>query len=637
VNAPEKSVGTQGLAAWSPLLGALREALVQCCEGRTPSIPVFELAPPSLRRLAERFGLGESETGVIALCAAAEWDRSIAAICARWHGEPARCWPSYGLAVELLGGGEWAALAPSCSVRRWRLVDVAPGIGISDARLSADERILNFLCDRSFLDPRLGGLIRPLKATADEGGNIVPRIVACWGSAASLGQCPVADLSDLAADQARRVAVAASEALSLRAHVLDARELPAGSAEREALSRLWEREALLLNGSLLLECADDQPSDTAARAALFVDGLQGLLFVAGRMPPVSRPCLRAESCLVEDAGLGVWQAALGTPGDRMLPELEQLCAQFRLGPAEVRHVVTNLTVPPDAPVEQLAAALWEGCRLQTRGGLETLAQRINADVGWEDLVLPPEQKAVLRTIALHVRQRHRVYRDWGFADRGGRGLGVAALFAGASGTGKTLAAEVLARELHLDLYRIDLAALVSKYIGETQKNLRRVFDAAEASGAILLFDEADALFGARGEVRDSLDRHANMEVAYLLQRIETYRGLAILTTNLKQAIDSAFLRRIRFVVNFPFPDVDSRCEIWRRVFPARMPRDGIDVGRLARLNLSGGHIRNLAVNAAFLAADAGEPVGMRHLLSAAEAEYAKLEKALPRGEVGDWT
>jgi SpoVK/Ycf46/Vps4 family AAA+-type ATPase len=199
-----------------------------------------------------------------------------------------------------------------------------------------------------------------------------------------------------------------------------------------------------------------------------------------------------------------------------------------------------------------------------------------------------------------------------------------------------MAAEVLARELRLDLYRIDLSAVVSKWIGETEKNLRRVFDAAENGGAILLFDEADALFGKRGEVKESHDRFANIEINYLLQRMESYRGLAILTTNMKEALDDAFLRRLRFVVEFPFPTPAERARIWRSALPLRTPAAGLDFDKLARLNLAGGNIRNIALNAAFLAADACEPVGMRQLLAAARREFAKLEQPLSAGETRDW-
>ena len=211
------------------------------------------------------------------------------------------------------------------------------------------------------------------------------------------------------------------------------------------------------------------------------------------------------------------------------------------------------------------------------------------------------------------------------------------LFAGESGTGKTMTAEVLARELGLSLFRIDLSAVVSKYIGETEKNLARVFDAAEDSGAILLFDEADALFGRRSEVRDSHDRYANIEVSYLLQRMEAYRGLAILTTNQKAALDSAFQRRLRFVVNFPFPDLAEREAIWRSVFPAATPLEGLDYAKLARLGMTGGNIRNIAMNAAFRAADAGTPVTMAHLLRAAHSEAAKRDRAISEAETRGWT
>jgi SpoVK/Ycf46/Vps4 family AAA+-type ATPase len=250
--------------------------------------------------------------------------------------------------------------------------------------------------------------------------------------------------------------------------------------------------------------------------------------------------------------------------------------------------------------------------------------------------LPDAQFQILREISSHVEQRAKVYERWGFGGKSGRGLGISALFAGGSGTGKTTAAEVLARELRLDLYRIDLSAVISKYIGETEKNLRRVFDAAEFGGVILLFDEADSLFGKRTEVKDSHDRHANQEVSYLLQRMEAYRGLSVLTTNLKTSIDQAFLRRIRFVVQFPFPDTATRAEIWRRVFPKNTPTEGLDAQKLAQLNVAGGNIRNIALNAAFLAAHAGEAVMMKHVLQATKSEYIKSERPLTDAEVKGW-
>ena len=226
--------------------------------------------------------------------------------------------------------------------------------------------------------------------------------------------------------------------------------------------------------------------------------------------------------------------------------------------------------------------------------------------------------------------------QWGFAERYSQGLGVTALFAGASGTGKTMAAEVMAGELELDLYQIDVSAVVSKYIGETEKNLRRVFDAAESSGAVLLFDEADALFGKRSEVKDSHDRYANLEISYLLQRMEAYHGLAILTTNMKQALDAAFQRRIRFILQFPFPGPAERKIIWQRVFPPRTPLGELDFQKIAQLNISGGIIRNIALHAAYLAADQETEINMDHIFRAAKVEYAKLDRPLTPSEAGGW-
>ncbi|MEA2196084.1 MAG: hypothetical protein QOJ25_135, partial [Solirubrobacteraceae bacterium] len=311
--------------------------------------------------------------------------------------------------------------------------------------------------------------------------------------------------------------------------------------------------------------------------------------------------------------------------------IEELAQHFRLGATAVEAVATELlaSAEPDA---DLGPALRRLCRERSRVRLEGLAERIDPVATWDDLVLPARHDELLHELVRHVRHRAQVYERWGFGARTTRGLGVTALFAGDSGTGKTLAAEVIARELGLDLYRIDLATTVSKYIGETEKNLRKLFAAAEASGAVLLFDEADALFGKRGEVKDGHDRYANLEVAYLLQRMESYRGLAILTTNLRSNVDRAFLRRLRFVVQFPFPDINVRADIWRRAFPPAAPLDGIEVDALAKLVVSGGAIRSIALASAFAAAENGGAITPAHVLAAAQVEYAKAERAMTDSE-----
>jgi SpoVK/Ycf46/Vps4 family AAA+-type ATPase len=266
--------------------------------------------------------------------------------------------------------------------------------------------------------------------------------------------------------------------------------------------------------------------------------------------------------------------------------------------------------------------------------MEELGQRIIPVQSWKDIVLPEDLLRQLHEIASQVAYRTQVYEQWGFGEKLGRGRGISALFSGPSGTGKTMAAEVLANHLQLDLFRIDLAGVVSKYIGETEKNLKKVFDAAEQSGAILFFDEADALFGKRTEVKDSHDRYANIEVSYLLQRIEDYRGLAILATNYKSALDRAFLRRIRFQLDFPLPDAISRRQIWQQVFPPQAEVDSLDYDFLSRLEISGGNIKNIALNAAFLAASQGSPIQMAHILLSTRREYAKIDKLTTEAEFG---
>ncbi len=280
--------------------------------------------------------------------------------------------------------------------------------------------------------------------------------------------------------------------------------------------------------------------------------------------------------------------------------------------------------------------LMAACRAHSNQRLGTLTRKIIPRYTWADLVLPADRLAHLHEMCLHVRYSPLVFEEWGFDRKlsGGKGLNV--LFAGEPGTGKTMAAEVLAADLGLDMYKLDLSSVVSKYIGETEKNLEQIFREARTSNSILFFDEADSLFGKRSEVKDSHDRYANIEVGYLLQRMESYRGLAILTTNLRSALDTAFLRRIRFVVQYPFPDPAQRAEIWRRIFPRDTPTQALDAVRLGQLNLAGGNIRNIALLAAFLAAEADEPVRMSHVLSAARMEYAKLEKPLTGTELDGW-
>jgi hypothetical protein len=326
----------------------------------------------------------------------------------------------------------------------------------------------------------------------------------------------------------------------------------------------------------------------------------------------------------------VWQSLLGQSRDA---EAGSLAAQFNFSMADIHRIARqSQSMNGEPPRERL----WNLCLLAARPQLDVLAQRIDAKADWDALVIAEPERAMLMQIASQARSRMKVYDDWGFGRRMNRGMGLTALFAGESGTGKTMAAEVIANELGLNLHRIDLSGVVSKYIGESEKNLRRVFDAAEDGGAILFFDEADALFGKRSEVKDSHDRYANIEVNYLLQRMEAFNGLAILATNMKNALDPAFVRRLRFIVNFAFPGVAERKRIWEKALPAETPRDLLDFDRLSRLNLTGASIHSIALNAAFLAAGAGNNLNMRLLMDAARTEFRKLDKPVSESDF-QWT
>ena len=600
----------------------------------TVPMPLFSGAavPPALASLALTLGLSAFERDALLLAVAPQLDARIGLLLAQAHGDPAKPWLSARLALALLAESSWDATTPVAPLRRWQLIELVGGTGPLDARWAVDEAVVHHIAGAPYPDPRIEAwmplLNVPPPASSDaQHDAAVDALGAVWETSASLADTPVARIQGSDGEVIVH-AIARRLGLSLRRLA----DLPA-PPDRDPLAKLGAREAILRRGLLWIDATglDDR---SAREVGAFADGLRSLVVVTGdALLPLRRAQHRvASKTLDSDRRLALWREALGERAKALKTELPSVAEQFQMPHSAMLRVAQRM----QATKGKAAAELWQACRDEARQGLDGLAQRMDARATWSDLILPDAALASLHTMASQLRKRGRVYREWGFADRTARGLGISALFSGGSGTGKTLAAEVLANELQLDLYRIDLAALVSKYIGETEKNLARVFAAAEASGAILLFDEADALFGKRSEVKDSHDRYANIEVSYQLQRVETYRGLAILTTNLKQAIDPAFQRRLRFIVQFPFPDEAARAAIWERAFPPAAPLGSIDIGKLMRLSLSGGHIRNLALNAAFLAADEGSPITMRHLRCAAESEFAKLERPLPAADVGDW-
>ncbi|MFI5958815.1 ATP-binding protein [Cryptosporangium sp. NPDC051539] len=581
---------------------------------------------PRIEVLGRRFGLTEFERATLLMCAGTELDLGLAHACARAQGDGDRTFATFSLALENLPDAEWAAMSPAAPLRRWRLVRMTHPLVPTTSALQIDERILHTLVGVDYLDPEIVAVSTPLDAPTaltpalTDAARAVARH---WDAGASAVLLHGRRLSDL------RLA-AASAAGGRRTYLLRDVDLPSDGADRRKLALRCEREHRLTDVVWVLEI--DGAEDSEQRRALaFAERLEAPLVVTMREPSadaVRLPRFEVRSDRLADRR-AVWAHALDEAPDAG-GWADRLGGQFDLGPAEVRTIVAEAQTL-DGPT------LWAAARRRTRPAIDDLAQRIEPAVSWDDMVLPDRQRDLLCQIAVHLRHRLTVLDDWGFGARDGRGVGTAALFTGPSGTGKTLAAEVIAHDVGLDLFRVDLSQTISKYIGETEKHLRRIFDAAEAGGAVLLFDEADALFGKRSEVKDSHDRHANMQIGYLLQRIEVYRGLAVLTTNLKDSLDEAFLRRLRFIVPFPFPDETSRAEIWRRAFPAAAPTKDLDFDALARLSVSGAVIHNIALAAAFRAAAADEAVDMAHVLAAARVEYHKLERSLPAAEVAGWT
>ena len=594
---------------------------------------------PTLDALAALFGLSPFERRLMLLCAGIELDGDFASHCGAAPGSAGNPWPSFGLALAAFPDAHWDAMAPRRPLRHWRMIEVVGNGALVSNRLQIDERMLFFLTGVTSCDERLTGLVEPLRESPEVAQSqqpVLESLAGTWELAfAAHTALPALQLCGPDAGARRTLAAALAARLGIGMFRLQAALLPVHLSELENLHRLWEREAILRNVALMLDSDRIEPNDAPRELAIdrWIELSHTPLLVSSREPRrgVDRPLVTTEVARpTKGEQRAAWQRALGAQARDWNGALDRLVSQFDFSSATIQATATSLP-------EKEESVLWEACRRRARPRIEDLAQRLPSTADWSSLVLPAAQMQLLREIAMQARHRAKVCEEWGFAEQSARGLGLSALFCGPSGTGKTLAAEILAREMRLDLFRIDLSAVVSKYIGETEKNLRRVFDAAEEGGAVLLFDEADALFGKRSEVKDSHDRYANVEISYLLQRMEAYRGLAILTTNMKDALDLAFLRRLRFLVTFPFPDQSHRAEIWRRIFPARTPTECLDVETLSRLSISGGNIRSIALNAAFAAADAGEPVRMGHLLHAVRAEYVKLEKPLTGAEIGGWS
>ena len=597
-----------------------------------------ESPPPALVVLSRLFNLSRFERDLLLLCAGMELDTSVASLCARAQGDSHRPFPTFALALALFDEPAWDVLSPERPLRRWRLIEInQPGhMPLTVSPLRADERIVNYIKGLNYLDDRLAPLLFPLTlgafsttlpASQKEAVDLIVRHLRCRRTNWYL---PIIQLAGSDVQSKQLVAAHVTHELGLRLLRLPTGLMPSHAPELETLARLIEREMALWPFAVYV---DQQDLEKSAMKDANSQSLQRLLArsngiffldtqdVNPDLNAIGRGMLTLDITRPTPAEQQfAWRELLGQDaGD----EPVRLASQFDLNIASIHEIVENtLNEEPDLEGERV----WDACLAMTRPRLDVLAQNIKPKATWDDIVLPESELSLLRQIAGQVGHRHTVYEDWGFAAKRTRGLSINALFAGESGTGKTMAAEVIANDLRLNLFRIDLSAVVSKYIGETEKNLRRLFDAAEDGGAILFFDEADALFGKRSEVKDSHDRYANIEINYLLQRIESYHGLAILATNMKSSLDQAFMRRIRFIVEFAPHGHAERKAIWQKIFPPQTRTVGLDYQRLANLNLNGGSINNVAINAAFLAAQAGTPVTMPLVLQAARNEFLKLKR-----------
>jgi AAA+ superfamily predicted ATPase len=601
--------------------------------------------PPALLLLAQRLGLSTFERDTLLLCAAADLDPATGSLFAAAQGNASRSYPTFGLALQLFDEPTWDALSAHRPLRYARLVEInQPGATpLTASALRGDERIVNYLKGLNVLDERLTSLLTPMTEAAAQ--QLAPSQQAVADEvrqqlrvAAAESRVPAVQLVGTDAGSKYAIARQLSAALGRRLYRIGLDALPTQKSETENLARLWQRESMLLAVALYVDAEnlDGAAADVVTAFHWFVSRELGLVFVGLREPPLrggGNGCTIEVSKPTAQEQFDAWSQALqagGAGADDAVHAARRFAGQFNLNFQDI-HQAGELAAPaPD--VASLTAAIWDSCRRLTQPRLDVLAQRLEPKATWEDLVLSDEATNLLRQIVAQVRERYRVYEDWGYARKMTRGLGISALFTGESGTGKTMAAEVLANELQLALYRIDLSAVVSKYIGETEKNLRKLFDAAEQGGAILFFDEADALFGKRSEVKDSHDRYANIEINYLLQRMEAFSGLAILATNMKSALDNAFMRRLRFVVTFQFPGPAERRQIWQKALPPDVPRESLDYERLARFSVSGGNIHSIVLNAAFTAAQRDTPVTLPLLLSATRSELRKLEKPINEAE-----
>ena len=639
-----------------------------------------------LEHLATAFGLERFEIDTLLICLAPTLDLRYERLYGYLQDDVTRKRPSVNLVLDLLcergpstssGRGPdrltmWSHFADDAPLFKYQLLERMPESGpgkppLLSQTLSVDEAIVAWLLGRYQPHADLGSyatLSHPQENEAD--ALLAAEATGCEALSPMASRWPIIVFHgpDQASQEATARLLAAQEGrplLTVNLTAVTEAELPPLRALRlalrdarltSALPYLTGWDACLVDGAppagLLAElCAYPDLAIVAGRAAWQPKGLyryRELLWLEFPIPAYPQRCALWTHFLRigESASQRISESANGrisTDRDVLDLSLEQgrewdvtgLAGQFQLTAGQIRDAVASakdLAAQRGGPLQ--SQDLFAAARTHSNPRLAGLARKIVPRYGWQDIVLPGDQLALLREIVATVRGRPQVLEEWGVGKKLASSKGVTVLFSGPPGTGKTMAAEIIAAELGLDLYKIDLSTVVSKYIGETEKNLERIFNEAQTSNAILFFDEADALFGKRSEVRDSHDRYANIEISYLLQRMEAYDGVAILATNLRANLDEAFTRRLQFAVDFPFPDEADRLRIWQTLFPPDVPRDAeLDFDLLARrFKLAGGNIRNILVSAAYLAASDRQCVTMEHLLHGTRRELQKMGRLI---------
>jgi hypothetical protein len=625
--------------------------------GGTPVAP-----GTALDWLTREHDLSEFDADVLLLAVAPELDRRYETVFAQLAGDARVLRPTVDVALRLLCATALerverrARFSAGAPLLRHGLASLAGDSTLLSRQVVPDPQVLALLLDEPGLDARLVHCCRliepdaPGEATSGREAQVGATLVA-ERLAESTGLRVMLHAPERAAGPRVGERIAHADGRSLL--VVDCGALVGAVEDAPAALRLALREARFHGAVAVLQDVEalspQAPDRPPAPIVAALDEQPGVTLLCTTTPHAHAWAkLLSQAVAIElpppeaAARRQLWERALAGVATRLeRDDLDALAARFRLGPSEIAGAVTGA-----ARAARLDAALAGGeaaapdrldvfaaARRQAGQELARLARKVELGYGFDDLVLPPDRLAQLRELLAHVAHRVRVFEDWGFARKHPQSTGLSALFAGPPGTGKSMAAGVIARELALDLYRIDLSTVVSKYIGETESNLDRVFSAAERSNAILFFDEADALFGKRTEIRDAHDRYANLEVSYLLQRMEDYDGVVILASNLRNNIDKAFARRIRFTIEFPMPDEAERLRIWEQVWPEELPRDpDLDfAGLAARFDLSGSGIRNVVMSAAFLAASDGGRVSAGHLTHAIRREYENARRVAPDG------